>query len=249
MNDEGCIPDTSHKGLTSTVFGELKESLRFPLQDAARREWAEKESLLLVPLLEILSTLAFLCMVTEGVRGDWNVLLAEEVRGVILLDEVSCNTFVGVWTCCSTEGTGVGTKNAGLAPLAGLVEAADGDWNTFVGFPPPWLKVSTYLQKTINEIRQIKCQFEKTGKCKKHPGRSYFSYRWPHRTPTIVSSINQGNCIIGPWPFVRISSWVVQSIWAETVQIFVNLSLCPHYKMHNLKFLDASQVAKQNLVS
>jgi hypothetical protein len=29
-----------------------------------------------------------------------------------------------------------------------LTDGTDGDWNRFAGFPPPWLKVSTYLSNT-----------------------------------------------------------------------------------------------------
>lgn len=52
----------------------------------------------------------------------------------------------GASTGCSTVDTAEGTKNAaGLATVGGLMEGAGGDWYKFVEFPPPWLKVSTYL--------------------------------------------------------------------------------------------------------
>lgn len=61
--------------------------------------------------------------------------------------------FAGVSTGFSTvdEDTGVGTKNFGFAGVAGLMEGTMGDWKVVVAFPPPLLKVSTYLQlKTKN---------------------------------------------------------------------------------------------------
>jgi len=45
-------------------------------------------------------------------------------------------------------GAGAGTKNFAFEATAGLTDGTDGDWNRFAGFPPPWLKVSTYLSNT-----------------------------------------------------------------------------------------------------
>jgi hypothetical protein len=48
----------------------------------------------------------------------------------------------------SSDGAGAGTKNFAFEATAGLTDGTDGDWNRFAGFPPPWLKVSTYLSNT-----------------------------------------------------------------------------------------------------
>ena len=60
----------------------------------------------------------------------------------------SCTLSVVVSNVCSLEDIGVGTKNLGLVPLAGLMDGTEGDWNKFVEFPPLLLKVSTYLPKS-----------------------------------------------------------------------------------------------------
>ena len=59
-----------------------------------------------------------------------------------------CTLSVVVSNVCSLEDIGVGTKNLGLVPLEGLMDGTEGDWNKFVEFPPPLLKVSTYLPKS-----------------------------------------------------------------------------------------------------
>lgn len=59
----------------------------------------------------------------------------------------------------STEGAALGTKNFGFDFVTGFTGAAEGDWNNFVAFPPPWLKVSTYLQKKlILKRKSLLCQ-------------------------------------------------------------------------------------------
>lgn len=175
MIDEGYIPNTSPKGFTSALFEELKELSKLPLHDAVRRELAENEPLpLFISVLEMLSMLAYFCMAMEdGSARDWNESFVEDVEGLSLVDVVSSMLFAGVLMDCSTKVTGVGIKNFGFAPLAGLVEGTDGDWNKFVGLPPPLLKVSTYLQNAINKSSSMYTLLHQ-GHAEHIPGSLYF---------------------------------------------------------------------------
>ncbi|GER30500.1 zinc finger family protein [Striga asiatica] len=62
MKVEGCMPITSPRGFPSVLCGELKESLKFPLQERVRRLCTANEPLSLAPLFEMLFMLAYLCM-------------------------------------------------------------------------------------------------------------------------------------------------------------------------------------------
>lgn len=89
-----------------------------------------------------------LCLADEDKgAGDWNELLTMKVEGLPSFGEASCMLSEVFSILSSTLDTGEGTKNLGLAPPAGLIEGIEGDWNKFAWFPPPWLKVSTYLAK------------------------------------------------------------------------------------------------------
>lgn len=146
------MPNASPSGLTSALLrGEVKASPTLPLHEAVRRELDERDPLplpfvlVVLPPFVILSMLANLCIVIGGGGdGDWYELFMEGIEGFSVI--------AALWaargsTGCSTDDDGVGTKNFGLAVVAGLMEGTAGDWNKFAGFPPPWLKVSTYLTK------------------------------------------------------------------------------------------------------
>lgn len=107
----------------------------------------------------MLSMLGNRCIVID-VGGEWNELFAAGIEELSLVAVVSCTLSV-VSNVCSFEDTGEGTKNFGLAPLAGLTDGTEGDWNKFVGFPPPLLKVSTYLQKYHMQKCLTKCGYRK----------------------------------------------------------------------------------------
>lgn len=75
-DDGGGISSASTKGLVSTIFGGLYDSLKLPLHEAGRRERDDMEALPLpfiaLPPLAILSMLGNLCMfIFEEDEGDW----------------------------------------------------------------------------------------------------------------------------------------------------------------------------------
>lgn len=107
------------------------------------------------PLLERLSMLANLCIggSLDVGAGKWNDPLRAGTESLSLLLEVSCSLVVP-FPVSSTGVIGVGTKNLAVA-LAGFMEGTEGDWNRFVGVPPPLLNVSTYLPKEGREASQV----------------------------------------------------------------------------------------------
>lgn len=74
MNDEGGMPNTSPRGFISALLGGLNDSAKLPLHDAVLRERDEREPLplpllmpvVVVPLFEMLSMLANLCMFIDN---------------------------------------------------------------------------------------------------------------------------------------------------------------------------------------
>lgn len=86
-----------------------------------------------------------------------NFWLGVGPEGFSLIDVVCCMLSDVVLTGGSNEeDTGVGTKNLGLEPvMVGLSDGTEVEWNKFVGFPPPWLKVSTYLSKPKERLVKI----------------------------------------------------------------------------------------------
>lgn len=154
MNDEGCIPKTSPKGFNSVLCGGgLIESVKLlPLHEAVR---LEKEPLSLLPFLDMLFMLANLGIdMEDGVVGDWNDSLFREA------EEGFCTSlFTGAAStgCSTVVDTGEGTKNLGFfPPPIGLMEATGGDWKVVAAFPPPLLKVSTYLSLKHTDISSYK---------------------------------------------------------------------------------------------
>ena len=87
----------------------------------------------------------------------WNEWLVVGPEGFSLIDKVCCMLSDVVLTGDSNEeDTGVGTKNFGLEPVVvGLSDGTEGEWSKLVGFPPPWLKVSTYLSKPKERLVKI----------------------------------------------------------------------------------------------
>lgn len=84
-----------------------------------------------------------------GGGGEWKESFGGEEEGFSYVVEggicLLSSTRVSI-TGCSAAETGVGTKNFGLAlPATGLAEGTEGDWKELTVFPPPLLKVSTYL--------------------------------------------------------------------------------------------------------
>ena len=98
-----------------------------------------------------------LCIVIDGEgAGEWAMLFALGIEGFSVIAVVSCMISVDVTNVGSLEDTDEGTKNFGLLSIAGLMDETEGDWNKLVGFPPPLLKVSTYLTKHPMQTRVIK---------------------------------------------------------------------------------------------
>ena len=141
------MPSASPKGFTSLVFGGLNESLKLPLHEAVRRECVEREPrpFVITPWLGMLPMLGNLCMVDDDGGGTWNASLTVDVEASSLVGTSSCTLSAIASIVCSPE-AGEGMKNFALAATAGLTDGIGGDWNKFAGLPPPWLKVSTYLQ-------------------------------------------------------------------------------------------------------
>lgn len=91
-----------------------------------------------------------LCLVMDGGAGDWNEISEEDVEGISAFGaetEASSVLSVRVFSIISLDVDGAGTKNFALAPPIGLTDGTDGE-NDINEFPPPWLKVSTYLFET-----------------------------------------------------------------------------------------------------
>uniref|UniRef100_M1AXH2 Uncharacterized protein n=1 Tax=Solanum tuberosum TaxID=4113 RepID=M1AXH2_SOLTU len=154
MNEDGGILNLEPGGFISDLFGE-KASGKLPLHDAVRRELADRE-LATAPLLERLSMLANLCIgaALDVGAGKWIDPLTAENESLSLLLEVSCSLEV-LFPVSSTGDIGAGTKNLALPAVAGFMEGTEGDWNRFVGLPPPLLNVSTYLPKEGREASQV----------------------------------------------------------------------------------------------
>lgn len=87
-------------------------------------------------------------MVDDEDEGDWNESFMADVEASELLATPSCKLSAIASIVCSPD-AGAGIKNFALAATAGLTDDIEGDWNKFAGLPPPWLKVSTYLQKSM----------------------------------------------------------------------------------------------------
>ena len=86
-------------------------------------------------------------MADEDGVGVCKTLLIADVEASPLVGTPSCTLSAIASIVCSPD-VGVGMKNFAFTATAGFIDGTDGDWNEeFAGFPPPWLKVSTYLQQ------------------------------------------------------------------------------------------------------
>ena len=100
------------------------------------------------PMYGMLSMLGNLCTVIDDeCIGDWNESFAMDVERSTLVEVSSCPFSAIASIVCSPSDAGVGINNFALGATGGLTDGTEGDWNKFAGFPPPWLKVSTYLPK------------------------------------------------------------------------------------------------------
>lgn len=149
MNVNGGMPKASPNGLVSRTVGGLNESLTFPLHEAVRRELAKWELLPPVaPCFEMFPILGNFCMATaDTCFGGWyDQSFVEDVEGSSLAALsswlLSAIASIVLWF---DDGAGAGTKNLALAGRTGFTDGTEGGWNKFAEFPPPWLKVSTYL--------------------------------------------------------------------------------------------------------